>query len=108
MDLRFAVKRHSHRWGADIGAAATEVFAMSGASVIVADLDRANAERVAEAISAKGGEAHALTVDVAKAKEVEAMVRFAIDTSGAPHGIVNNAGIGGPSAPTGSYDIEAW
>ncbi|MGA0543223.1 SDR family NAD(P)-dependent oxidoreductase [Neotabrizicola sp. VNH66] len=28
--------------------------------------------------------------------------------TGALYGIVNNAGIGGPAAPTGSYDLEGW
>ncbi len=76
--------------------------------MIVADLDQPNAESVAKTISAKGGTAHAFMVDVAKANQVEAMVNFAVEKTGALHGIVNNAGIGGPSAPTGSYDLEAW
>lgn len=39
---------------------------------------------------------------------VEAAVRSAQDTYGALHLAVNNAGIGGESAPTGDYDIDVW
>tara|TARA_R110002012_G_scaffold47829_3_gene124986 strand:- start:286 stop:1041 length:756 start_codon:yes stop_codon:yes gene_type:complete len=109
MDLRFDGKTIIVTGGGSgIGAATAEELATSGAAVIVADLDRANADSIAETITAKGGKAHACTVDVAKAAEVESMVKFAVETTGALHGIVNNAGIGGPSAPTGSYDVEAW
>ena len=109
MDLRFDGKTIIVTGGGSgIGAATAEELATSGATVIVADLDRANADSIVKSILGKGGKAHACTVDVAKAAEVEAMVAFAVEETGALHGIVNNAGIGGPSAPTGSYDVEAW
>lgn len=109
MDLRFDGKTIIVTGGGSgIGAATAQELASSGAAVIVADLDLAHAEDVVRAIAAVGGKAYACAVDVAKAEEVEAMVAFAVRTSGALHGIVNNAGIGGPAAPTGSYDIDAW
>ena len=109
MDLRFDGKTIIVTGGGSgIGAATAEELGASGATVIVADLDQANAEGVVKAIAAKGGKAHAVKVDVAKAAEVKTMVAFAVEKTGALHGIVNNAGIGGPSAPTGSYDVDAW
>ena len=36
------------------------------------------------------------------------MVAFAEKTYGALHLAVNNAGIGGPSAPTGDYPLDGW
>ncbi|MYR62391.1 SDR family oxidoreductase, partial [Streptomyces sp. SID625] len=46
--------------------------------------------------------------DVTRPESVEAAVGFAQDTFGALHLAVNNAGISGPSAPTGAYDIDAY
>lgn len=109
MDLRFDDKTIIVTGGGSgIGAATAEELAASGATVIVADLDLAHAESVAAGITARGGRAHAVQVDVADAEAVAAMVRFAVERGGALHGIVNNAGIGGPSAPTGSYDLAGW
>lgn len=91
-----------------IGAAVAKALAADGASVVLADLDRRGAEDVAEAIVAKGGKAIALETNVADALEVEAMVETAKRTYGSLHFAVNNAGIGGPSAPTGEYPLEGW
>ncbi|MBC7139623.1 MAG: SDR family oxidoreductase [Defluviimonas sp.] len=109
MDLRFDGKTVIVTGGGSgIGAATAEELGASGATVIVADRDLAHAEAVAQAITAKGGKAHAVAVDVAKADQVSAMVAFAVEKTGALHGIVNNAGVSGPSAPTGSYDVDGW
>lgn len=91
-----------------IGAAVAKALAADGASVVLADLDRRGAEDVAEGIVAKGGKAIALETNVADALEVEAMVEAAKRTYGGLHFAVNNAGIGGPSAPTGEYPLEGW
>lgn len=94
--------------GSGIGAATAEELGTSGATVIVADINLAYAEGIASAIVAAGGKAFAAAVDVAKADQVKVMVDFAVQKTGALHGIVNNAGIGGPSARTGSYDTYSW
>jgi len=109
MDLRFDGKTIIVTGGGSgIGAATAEELGASGASVIVADINLDHAEGIASGIEAKGGKAHAFAVDVSKADEVRAMVDFAVETTGALHGIVNNAGIGGPQEPTGSYDLDGW
>lgn len=109
MDLRFNGKTVIVTGGGSgIGAATAEELASSGATVIVADLNLEHAEQVAKGVTDKGGNAHAFAVDVAKADQVKAMVDFAVAKTGALYGIVNNAGIGGPIAPTGSYDIDSW
>jgi NAD(P)-dependent dehydrogenase (short-subunit alcohol dehydrogenase family) len=94
--------------GSGIGAATAEELGTSGATVIVADLNLAAAANTADSITQNGGKAYAVEVNVAMADQVAAMVAFAVEKTGALHGIVNNAGIGGPSVPTGSYDIDAW
>ncbi|HEV2516157.1 MAG TPA: SDR family oxidoreductase [Devosia sp.] len=91
-----------------IGAAIARALAADGAKVLVADLDAQGAEDIARAIQASGGTARALEVNVADAVEVEAMVEAARSTFGGLHLAVNNAGIGGPAAPTGEYPLDGW
>ncbi|WP_423069393.1 SDR family NAD(P)-dependent oxidoreductase [Devosia sp. CN2-171] len=91
-----------------IGAAVARALAAHGAKVLVADLDLAGAEGVASAIKASGGTAEAHKVNVADAVEVEAMVDAAKAAFGGLHLAVNNAGIGGPAAPTGEYPLDGW
>ena len=91
-----------------IGAAIARDLAKGGAKVIVADLDKAHADKVVEEIRAAGGTAKGFAVDVAHAEEVERMVAFAVKTYGALHLAVNNAGIGGPIAPVADYPLDGW
>lgn len=91
-----------------IGAAIARALAADGAKVLVADLDLAGAEQVANAIKVSGGTARAHEVNVADAVEVEAMVDAAKAAFGGLHLAVNNAGIGGPAAITGEYPLDGW
>jgi len=91
-----------------IGAAVAQLLAVSGAKVMIADLDADGAKTVAEAILAQGGVAKAIEVDVTAPVEVEAMVDATRRQYGGLHLAVNNAGIGGASAPTGEYPLESW
>lgn len=91
-----------------IGAAIAHQLAASGAKVVVADLDATGAAAVVSEITAAGGTAIAATADVGKAADVEALVEKTVATYGALHLAVNNAGIGGPAAPTGEYPLEGW
>lgn len=91
-----------------IGAAIARQLAGRGATVMVADLDGPGAEAVAQEIEKSGGRAKAWVVNVSAASEVEAMVEQTRRQFGALHMAVNNAGIGGPSAPTGDYPLDGW
>ncbi len=77
--------------GSGIGRASCLAFASEGAKVVVVDLK--NAEETVRAIVDAGGEASAFAADVSKAKDAEAMVRFAEERHGALHVAFNNAGI---------------
>lgn len=79
--------------GGQIGRAAAELFAAEGARVVVADAIEAAGRATVEAIRAAGNEAAFVAVDVSVSSEVEAMVRFAVDTYGGLHVLYNNAGI---------------
>ncbi|MCO6693750.1 SDR family NAD(P)-dependent oxidoreductase [Streptomyces sp. Vc17.3-30] len=90
-----------------IGLATARRLGQGGARVVIADYNAEGAASAA-ALRDESVEASAVTVDVTDPASVEAAVRFAQDTYGALHLAVNNAGIGGESAPTGDYDIDVW
>ncbi|MGW4375027.1 SDR family NAD(P)-dependent oxidoreductase [Streptomyces albidoflavus] len=91
-----------------IGLATARRLGQGGARVVIADYNAEGAASAAAALTDEGIEAAAVTVDVTDPASLEAAVRFAQDTYGALHLAVNNAGIGGESAPTGDYDIDVW
>ncbi len=91
-----------------IGEAIAKQLAQRGAKVVVADLKLDAAESVVASIKASGGEAAAVAVDVGQMHAVEKAVRFAVDTFGRLDVAVNNAGIGGASAPLAGYSFDDW
>jgi NAD(P)-dependent dehydrogenase (short-subunit alcohol dehydrogenase family) len=60
--------------GGGIGGAVVQRMAAAGIAVVVADCDRAAAERVKSEVLKAGGEASAVTFDVTVAREVKAVV----------------------------------
>lgn len=94
--------------GSGIGAAIARELAERGAIVIAADLDLTAAQDVASEIRGDGGRAHAIEVDVADPEAAERLVDFAVETGGALHLAVNNAGIGGPDEPVADYPLDGW
>ena len=91
-----------------IGLACSEVFARGGARVVIADINEEVGNRAISDIKGAGGEAIFTRTDVGNPADVEAMVEAAVQAFGRLDIAVNNAGIGGESAPTGSYSIEGW
>lgn len=91
-----------------IGEAIVKELAREGAKVIVADRDMGGTNRVIAEVTAAGGQALPFELDVGKAAANAAMVEFAVRNYGGLHLAVNNAGIGGPSAPTGEYPLDGW
>lgn len=94
--------------GSGIGEAIVKELASAGAKVVLADRDQAGIDRVLAEVKAAGGTAAGFSIDVARPEQNAAMVAFAEKTFGALHLAVNNAGIGGASAPTADYPLEAW
>ena len=91
--------------GSGIGEAAARKIADGGGMVLVADLDVENGQRVANDLADAGA---FFEVNTGKAEQVEAMVANAVERFGHLDVIVNNAGIGGPQAPTGEYPLDGW
>lgn len=94
--------------GSGLGEATAKQLAENGVKVVVADINLEAAQRVANEITAAGGTASPFKADSSTRADNEALVRFAVDTYGKLNYAVNNAGIGGPNAPAGDTDLDAW
>ena len=80
--------------GRGIGRSAASLLADAGASVVVADIDEANAKQTASEISAAtGSSVVARKVDTSQRVEVDALVASAVAEFGRLDIMVNNAGI---------------
>lgn len=74
-----------------LGAATAELFAQAGGKVVIADFnEEAGAQQAGKIVDA-GGICSFVNTDVSKPDQVEAMVRFAVDTYGSLDVAVNNA-----------------
>ncbi|NJP67309.1 SDR family NAD(P)-dependent oxidoreductase [Streptomyces spiramenti] len=91
-----------------IGLATARRLAAGGAPVVVADHDGDGAAKAAADLRADGRDAAAVTMDVTDPESVRNAVAFVAETFGGLRLAVNNAGVGGPVAPTGEYDIDAY
>ena len=92
--------------GSGIGRAAALAFAREGAKVMVSDVNAASVEETASLIGQAGGQALAMTCNVASEKEVEAMVARAVAEFGRLDCAFNNAGIS--VLPTATIDLESF
>jgi NAD(P)-dependent dehydrogenase (short-subunit alcohol dehydrogenase family) len=79
--------------GSGIGRAAALAFANAGAAVVVAELDEAAGQQVAQAIVHGGGRAAYVRVDVSDAISVERMVEAVLGHFGTLDCAFNNAGV---------------
>lgn len=94
--------------GSGIGREVALLMARDGANVVVADVADDHGIETVKMIQRTGGGAAFVHADVSDPAQVEAMVKFAVDTYGGLHLAVNNAGIGGPAALMGDYPVDGW
>jgi NAD(P)-dependent dehydrogenase (short-subunit alcohol dehydrogenase family) len=92
--------------GSGMGRCSCLRMAQEGARVVVTDLDRAAAEAVAGEITAAGGRAWAIKLDVEDLDEVQAVAEGLRDEHPAVHVLFNHAGIPGP--PGLEITAEQW
>ncbi|HET6348752.1 MAG TPA: glucose 1-dehydrogenase [Candidatus Krumholzibacteria bacterium] len=83
-------------------------LASAGARVMVSDIAEAGGRETASHITRHGGDAAFTRADTSKPGDNEALVAATVKQFGALHIAVNNAGVGGPGAPTGEYPIDGW
>ncbi|MES2535585.1 MAG: glucose 1-dehydrogenase [Pseudomonadota bacterium] len=85
--------------GSGFGEGICNMYAAEGASIIVADINRENGERVAAALRDKGGKAQFCAADVSKSADMKSLVDAAVSHFGRLDVIVNNAGISHNNQP---------
>jgi len=93
-----------------LGLAIARRFVGEGASVVLADLNRAKAETAAAALSAVGPPTFAKAVDVGNPAQVDELFAFVKAQFGKLDILVNNAGGAGriPAMDIEDVSIEAW
>jgi NAD(P)-dependent dehydrogenase (short-subunit alcohol dehydrogenase family) len=94
--------------GSGIGREVAYRLAQAGAKVVVSDISEASGQETTRHIMADGGTAHFVKADTAKPGDHEKLVGETVRQFGGLHVAINNAGIGGPSAPTGEYPLDGW
>ena len=82
-----------------IGRAAAVVLAQRGAKIVAAARSQSELDEVVAEITAQGGIASSIVVDVTREADIIAMVQFAVDTYGQLDIAFNNAGTEGVFAP---------
>lgn len=92
-------------WGN--GKATSVLFAREGAKVVCVDINPAAAEETRSIIEGEGGEAIALTCDVSKKDQVDAMAQAAVERFGRIDILHNNVGIAVVGGPV-EIDEDAW
>lgn len=85
--------------GSGFGEAIGRAYAAEGAKVVLADLDLAKAERVAEELRGTGADVVAARVDVATSAEMQALVATTLARFGRIDVMVNNAGMSHANRP---------
>jgi NAD(P)-dependent dehydrogenase (short-subunit alcohol dehydrogenase family) len=91
-----------------IGAAITERFLKAGARVALAELDAAEAKKMAQKLDPSGQRTLVVEVDITKEAEAQAMAGEVRDHWGTIQILVNNAGIAGPNKPLVDVSEEEW
>lgn len=89
-----------------IGAATAIALAAAGVRVVIADIQ--DASGTVRAIAAAGGEADWTSCDVAEPDQVETMIDFAVRRFDGVDILINDAGVGGGSAPAHEIEVHDW
>ena len=84
--------------GQGIGRGVGLAMAREGARVVVSDIIRELAEKVAQEIAGRGGKAMAFPGDISRFEVARELMKATVDTFGRIDILVNNAGIVGPSS----------
>ncbi len=90
-----------------IGEATAKLFAREGAEVVVADINEAKGEQVAEEIRQTNGEAIFISLDVTSEEDWQSLMKATVEKYGKLNILVNNAGIS-KIADIENTTLEDW
>ena len=91
--------------GQGIGRTYASHLAAAGWSVVVADMDERRANAVTGSITAQGGRATAVRVDVSAEADCAAMARTAVDAYGRIDALINNAALFSTITPKPFWEL---
>lgn len=91
-----------------IGRATAELFAVHGASVVIADRDLDGARETLDLVKKKGETGIAVQVDISEEEQIKKMIEETIDRFGRLDYACNNAGIEGEQAFTVDCASDNW
>jgi NAD(P)-dependent dehydrogenase (short-subunit alcohol dehydrogenase family) len=94
--------------GSGIGRAIARSFVEEGATVVLAARNRENLNAAVKEFEEMGGKALAIPMDILKEQDVIDAVKRAVDTFGRIDILVNNSGIGGPTAYVWDLKLDEW
>ena len=94
--------------GSGMGRAISLLFAKEGAKVVAADMNIDTLNKVVSEITADGGTAKAVVVNVTKEQDIQSMIDTAVNTYGTVDILVNNAGIMDNFMPAADVTDELW
>jgi NAD(P)-dependent dehydrogenase (short-subunit alcohol dehydrogenase family) len=94
--------------GSGIGKAIAKSFVEEGATVVLAARNMEKLNATAKEFEAAGGKALPLSMDITVEQDVIDAVKKAVDTFGRIDILVNNSGIGGPTAYVWDLKLEDW
>jgi NADP-dependent 3-hydroxy acid dehydrogenase YdfG len=90
-----------------LGESTARLLAASGATVVLGARRKDRIDALVEDIAARGGRALGVRVDVTQRREVEALIKAAVDAYDRVDVLVNNAGIM-PIAPVAALKVDEW
>jgi NAD(P)-dependent dehydrogenase (short-subunit alcohol dehydrogenase family) len=76
-----------------IGHAIAQKCAMEGMKVVLADVNEGGLSRIKKELEAQGATVLTVSIDVSRARDVEALAQRTLDTFGGVHLLFNNAGV---------------
>jgi NAD(P)-dependent dehydrogenase (short-subunit alcohol dehydrogenase family) len=94
--------------GSGIGKASAQLFARSGANVVVLDLEQPEVQATVDEIIQQGGQAIPLAVDVSKPEAMQKAIKEAGEKWDRLDIVFANAGINGVWAPLDELEPDEW